>query len=246
MNVVLLFVACVSAALSVVALLSLVCGIVDEKRIVGTRLTLDDVAGDRTLSFVVFAACGAVVSFATVMWLFPVCLAAAFVLSRKMPGLLERRRRRELRSACDGQLDVLADIVAMGVRAGLSFDAALDLYCEKFSCELADQLRAARVRWKSGLASREQALYDLAARLDSKGMRRFAETAVQAVKYGSPLADMLVDFADELRRMRHASIEQQVAKAPVKMFLPLGTCILPALLILVMGPVVLQFLGTGL
>lgn len=221
-------------------------GILHEKHVVSKKLTFDDVVEDRRLCFMVLAAVGIVVSSAVSLWLVPLCVLAAFLVARKAPSLLARRRREALRSACDGQLDLLADIVAMGVRAGLSFDTALDLFCAKFSCELSTQLMQARSVWKSGMATRERALLDLAKRLDSKALRRFSETVVQAIAYGSPLADALVSFADDMRASRLTHVEQQVAKAPVKMFLPLGTCILPAMLLLVMGPVVLQFLGTGL
>ena len=246
MTAVLAIVAAAASGACVLSSTLLALAFLDEKRVVSKRLTLDDVVGDPRLCFMFLAAAGVVIASAVALWLVPLCVLAAFVVARRAPSMLEKRKREELRSACDGQLDLLADIVAMGVRAGLSFDAALDLYCSKFSCELSDQLASARIMWKSGMATRERALFDLSRRLDSKALRRFSETVVQAIAYGSPLADTLVSFADDLRASRLTCIEKQVAKAPVKMFLPLGTCILPAMLLLVMGPVMLQFLGTGL
>ena len=38
-------------------------------------------------------------------------------------------------------------------------------------------------------------------------------------------------------------LEERVAKAPVKMMLPTGTLILPAMLLLVMGPILLELAG---
>lgn len=207
-------------------------------------VTLDELLRDRTLCFASFAAVAVLASWTVSLWLLPGLLALAYVLSGRAPGFMDARKRRELRSACDGQLDVLADIVAMGVRAGLAFDAALGLYCEKFDNELSHEMNTALLSWKSGLATREQALSGLAAKLDSRALKRFAGTVVQALQYGSPLAGMLVEFAGDLREERKESIERQVEKAPVKMLIPMGTCILPAMLILVMGPVILQFTGT--
>ena len=37
--------------------------------------------------------------------------------------------------------------------------------------------------------------------------------------------------------------QEQVAKAPVKMMVPTGTLILPAMLIMVLGPVLLEMAG---
>ena len=209
------------------------------------KLTLEDVVADRTLCFVVLAAAAGLLASLLALWMLPFLLVVAWVLARKAPGLLQRRKQQQLRSACDGQLDILADVVALGVRAGLSFDAALDVYCAKFDGVLSQQLQTARTAYASGMASREQALQDAAVRVDSKALQRFVETSTQAVRYGSPLAELLVKFSADVRRERHAHVEQQVARAPVKMLIPLGTCILPALLLLVAGPVMLQFLGSG-
>lgn len=209
------------------------------------RLDVEDVLRDPTLSFLLFCAAGVVVSYATTPWLLVPSVVAAYVLSRRAPAMLDARRARELRSACDEQVDVMADIVAMGVRSGLSFDAALDLYCTKFDNVLAQRLRETRLEWKSGLASRKEALATLSSRVNSKALKRFSETSLQAIHHGSPLADMLGRFSADIRQRRHAAIERQVAKAPVKLLIPTGTCILPAMLILIMGPVLLQFVQTG-
>lgn len=217
-----------------------------EKRRGTRQLSLEEVLADKTLSFALFASCGAVIAYALALWMVPIAVAVGFLLSRKAPDMLQRRRLAALRSACEGQLDVMADVVAMGVRAGLSFDAALGMYCGKFSCELSGRMESALLAWQSGMATRTQALGDAARELDSLPLRRFADTACQAIRYGSPLSELLSAFADDVRRERRSLIEQQVAKAPVKMLVPLSVCILPALLIFVMGPVVLQFLGSGM
>lgn len=159
--------------------------------------------------------------------------------------MLDKRCRDDLRRACDRQLDTLADIVAMGMRGGLSFDAALALYCEKFPGELSQVMRAAQLKWRSGVATRERALQDAADQAGSQLVKRFSDTVVQAMGYGSPLAGMLTTLARDIRRERFAQIERQVEKVPIKMLVPTGTCILPAMLVLIMGPVLIQFIGSS-
>ena len=210
-----------------------------------SSFSAEDVLRDRTLCFIAFEAAGTVVAYATVFWLIVPCTLMAYVLSKRAPSKLDERRSQKLRSACDEQIDVMADIIAMGVRSGLSFDAALGLYCSKFDQELALGLRDARLQWTSGLASRDQALKDLSERIGSKALKRFVETSLQAIHYGAPLAAMLGRFSRDVRARRKNAIERQIAKAPIKLLVPMGTCILPAMLILVMGPVLLQFVQTG-
>lgn len=211
----------------------------------GHKLELEDVLRDPVLCFSVFMAAGLVFAALTSVWVAPLALAAAIVLSRRAPRVLDRRRRDELRRACDRQLDTLADIVAMGMRGGLSFDAALALYCEKFPGELSHVMRAAQLKWRSGVATRERALKDAADQVGSQLVKRFSDTVVQAMGYGSPLAGMLTTLARDIRRERFAQIERQVEKVPIKMLVPTGTCILPAMLVLIMGPVLIQFIGSS-
>ena len=173
------------------------------------------------------------------------CLLAAALLARKAPSWMARRRAQALRDACEQHLDMLCDIVAMGAEAGLSFDSAVELYCSRFSNPLAEKLEGARQQWTHGVVSRSQALQDLAASVSSPGLKRFADTAVPAVEQGAPLAGMLRRLAAELRQGRRTSMERKVARAPVKMLVPTGVCIVPAMLLLVMGPMLLQFMGSA-
>lgn len=209
------------------------------------KLELEDVLRDPVLCFSVFMAAGLVFAALTSVWVAPVALVAAIILSRRAPHMLDKRRRDDLRRACDRQLDTLADIVAMGMRGGLSFDAALALYCEKFPGELSQVMGSAQLKWKSGVATRERALKDAADQVGSQLVQRFSDTVVQAMGYGSPLAGMLTTLACDIRRERFAQIERQVEKVPIKMLVPTGTCILPAMLVLIMGPVLIQFIGSS-
>lgn len=209
------------------------------------RLELEDVLRDRPLCTLVFCAVALVVAYASSLWLAPAFCLVAILLAWRAPHMLDARYARELRSACDEHIDVMADIVAMGVRSGLSFDSALDLFCCKFDNKLAGEMRACKLQWTSGLASREKALEALSSRIGSKALKRFSETALQAIHYGSPLAEMLATFSRDIRQRRKSAVERQIEKAPIKLLIPTGTCILPAMLILVMGPVLIQFIGQG-
>ena len=63
------------------------------------------------------------------------------------------------------------------------------------------------------------------------------------MRFGTSLADNLGFLTVEARAIRKAKLEEQVAKAPVKMLLPVGTLILPAMLIFVMGPIMLDLMN---
>ena len=49
----------------------------------------------------------------------------------------------------------------------------------------------------------------------------------------------------QVRNACKAQREERIAKAPVKMMVPTGVLILPAMLILVLGPVLLELMNGG-
>ena len=211
----------------------------------GKGPALEEALEDPLLLFVLLASVSAVAAVAFGPWGAAPCLLAAALLARKAPAWMARRRAQALRDACEQHLDMLCDIVAMGAEVGLSFDSAVELYCSRFSNPLAEKLEGARQQWTHGVVSRSQALQDLAASVGSPGLKRFADTAVPAVEQGAPLAGMLRRLAAELRQGRRTSMERKVARAPVKMLVPTRVCIVPAMLLLVMGPMLLQFMGSA-
>ena len=211
----------------------------------GKGPALEEALEDPLLLFVLLASVSAVAAVAFGPWGAVPCLLAAALLARKAPSWMARRRAQALRDACEQHLDMLCDIVAMGAEAGLSFDSAVELYCSRFSNPLAEKLEGARQQWTHGVVSRSQALQDLAASVSSPGLKRFSDTSVPAVEQGAPLAGMLRRLAAELRQGRRTSMERKVARAQVKMLVPTGVCIVPAMLLLVMGPMLLQFMGSA-
>lgn len=156
---------------------------------------------------------------------------------------LKRALARESTARCDEverDLPEMAEVVAMGLRSGMSFDRSLELYCQHFEGGLANAFDAARRRWNMGLATREAALRDVSRVYDSSLLSRMVESTVRALRYGSSLADVLDAFAEEARELRKTRLEESIAKTPVKMMLPIGTLILPAMLMMVLGPVLLE------
>ena len=66
----------------------------------------------------------------------------------------------------------------------------------------------------------------------------------RSLKFGTSLVDVLDAEVQESRAIRKAKMEERISKAPVKMLFPVGILILPAMLIYIMGPILLD-LVTG-
>lgn len=159
-------------------------------------------------------------------------------------GALSRMRRRRARERAKADVErhvpEMLDAVALGMRSGLSFESAFRMYSFRFDDELALACRRACQRWESGLTSRDDALRGIAAEYDVAALARFVANATRCLRFGSPMGRMLEVLASEARSCYRAKMEERVAKAPVKMLMPTAALILPAMLVMMMGPVVLE------
>lgn len=130
----------------------------------------------------------------------------------------------------------MIDIVGLGLSAGLSFDAALSLYCDGRPGVLAGRLERALLSWQSGIASREEELGATARDLGARALEVFAAAVSQALELGAPLAEALAAQGVEIRAQHRAEVEREIERAPVKLLIPTATLILPALLLSILGP----------
>lgn len=147
-------------------------------------------------------------------------------------------RSRELRSSCLSELPTMLDVVNLGLSAGLSFDASLELYCDNYETELSSEFGGALLSWRVGAVGRGDALLGLAERLDLAALRTFSTSVVQALEFGSPLAEVLERQSEVIREEQRSQVEEEIEKVPVRMLIPLGTLIVPAMLVAILGPLV--------
>lgn len=174
-----------------------------------------------------------------------VLAVAGAAIGFKMPGYALRTRVKERAREAERHLPEMLDVVALGMRSGLPFDASLRIYASHFDTLLSRELENARVQWSCGLARRDEALRGLAATYDSVVFSRVVETVVKSIRYGSSMVSSLESDAAEARSAYQADREERIAKAPVKMMVPTGVLILPAMLIMVLGPVLLELIQGG-
>ncbi len=107
------------------------------------------------------------------------------------------------------------------------------------SPKLAEELTLVGLELRVG-ASRERALRNLAARTGLDEISSFVAMMLQADRFGTSVAESLRVHADTLRVRRRQRAEEMAAKIPLKMLFPLIFCIFPSLLLVLMGPAVVQ------
>ena len=169
-------------------------------------------------------------------------VAGALAGWRSLPRAVGSARKERADEAERG-LPHMLDVLAMGVRSGLSFDRSMQLYAQYFDTPLSRSCETARQQWVTGFLTREKALCALAASYDSELVSRVIGMMVRSLKLGSSLADDLAAAAEDARSAYAACRKESVAKAPVKMMVSTGVFMLPAMLLLVLGPILLELMG---
>ena len=99
--------------------------------------------------------------------------------------------------------------------------------------------------WRIGARTREEALALLADELGVTALGRFATVVAEALAFGSPLAEALERQAQVMREEQRAQVEEAIEKVPVKMLVPLGTLIVPAMFLAILGPLLGSALVVG-
>ncbi len=153
-------------------------------------------------------------------------------------------RARARQEAIQSELPDIADQIAITVQAGLSFEQAISRTVDSTEGPLSDELGRFLHDVRIG-QTRTKAFKGLQERTDVPDMTNFVRAIAQAEKTGVSIADVLQIQADELRTKRRQRAEERAMKLPVLMLLPLVTCILPPLLLVLLGPAVIQVMENG-
>jgi tight adherence protein C len=149
----------------------------------------------------------------------------------------QARIRAELASA--------TDILAVAVVGGASLNQAMRLYAERFTGPLADEIRTVQLAIDLG-RSRRDALAAFAERCNIEAVHALVSAVLQSEQFGTGLAAILRAQSQQIKTQRRQWVQEQLARAPIKMLLPLGLFVLPSLVIVLLGPAVVQIFEHGL
>jgi tight adherence protein C len=149
-----------------------------------------------------------------------------------------RKRQGVLRRALPDALDLMV----VCVEAGLGLNAAIQRVAAEMKRqhpELAHEFNTTMVQIRAGLDTRT-ALEDMVLRTGLEEIKGLVNTLVQALRFGTGIATTLRVFSDEMRDKRLKSAEEQAAKVSNKMLLPIGLFMIPAFLIIAIGPPLIE------
>jgi tight adherence protein C len=167
-------------------------------------------------------------------------LAILFILpllGGLVPSYWLRHRIKARREQVTNDLPDLLDLMTISVAAGLGLEQAMQVSCARFESPVSHELRLTLREMELGL-SRHDALENLKLRTDIDDLVTFSVVLSQADALGLPIGRVLQAQADEMRDKRRQRAREKAAKVPIKILFPLAFCFLPAIMIVVLGPIV--------
>lgn len=177
---------------------------------------------------------------------YPMLILLSCFVGFMLPGFwlksrIDKRKKEVLRT-----LPNIIDLLILAVDAGLDFMVAVRRVVQRsHPGPIVDELFQLWREVQMGRVRRD-ALRNMAKRWNLPEISSFVRTLVQAERMGTPMGEALRTLSDEIRLRQFQRGEQQALKSPIKMLFPLLFCILPVVLILVGGPVILQFMQSGI
>ncbi|MCG9658729.1 type II secretion system F family protein [Vibrio mediterranei] len=158
-----------------------------------------------------------------------------------VPDMLLQMRRKMLIGKTSAQLPYLLDMMSVCVQTGMTIEAAL-IYLGKelaeFDSDLCYQVK--RTSDSAKIHGLEKALNDLSDRIPTPAVRSFVLTIIQNLQYGTSVAQVLSDLAEDMRKVQILTVEEKVGKLSAKMSIPLILFIMFPIVILILAPGIMQ------
>jgi tight adherence protein C len=163
---------------------------------------------------------------------------AGYALPNFILEHLVSKRQEELKYALPDALDLMT----VCVESGLGLDQAVLKVSEELAIthkDISEEFGLVTLEMQAG-KSRSEALRNLSERTGEAELRKLVAILIQTDRFGTSMAESLRTHSDYMRVRRRQEAEERANKVGVKLVFPIFFCILPAMLVVVAGPGLLQ------
>ncbi len=170
--------------------------------------------------------------------------AAASIAGWLLPTVAIGFQLKQHRKSVGSGLPEALELLAICAGAGLSLENAFQ--------RVAAEVKAARPALSDELAltwaeisispSREQALANMAERVNLPAVRSVIGTLSQSLRFGTPLTQSLRVAANEMRNLQLIELEERATRLPALLTVPVMLFIMPSLFLIVGGPAAIKLL----
>ena len=171
------------------------------------------------------------------LWVVAAAAAGYYLPDLWLKHCLKERQREVFETFPDA-----LDLMTVCVEAGLAMDAALARVAQEIgmkSMVLAEELQLVTLELRAG-STKDKALRNLALRTGVEDVDALVTLLIQAERFGTSIAASLRVQSEQLRTKRRQRAEETAAKIALKLLFPLIFFIFPSLMVVLMGPAILQ------
>ncbi|MCX5701264.1 MAG: type II secretion system F family protein [Candidatus Omnitrophica bacterium] len=193
--------------------------------------------GIKIILFIVFGCLG----YVFLLRISPIYTAISPFVGFFLPDFLIWRKVKRKKEEIVRCFPETVDLLHMCINAGADLISAIKWVIDKsmynpFIEQLAIVLSEVQVG-----KPRAEALRYMAKKLQLADISSFSRVIVQAERMGTPVEEAFKNLSDDTRDRRYQNGERFAIKASLKILFPLVFCILPAIMIIVAGPIIIKF-----
>lgn len=162
-----------------------------------------------------------------------------------IPNFLLSSRLSKRQKTIQKVLPDAVDLLVICVEAGLALNQAFQrvaLEMRHAGDLLTLEIAQMNLEIRAG-TPREQAMVAMADRTGVADLRSLVTMLVQTERFGTSIADALRVHSETMRVTRQQRAEEAAAKTTIKMVFPLALCIFPSMMVVILGPALIQILG---
>ena len=175
-----------------------------------------------------------------------VCIGLFGMIGFLFPGMYLQKLAEKRTDEILSNLPFAIDLISSSMNAGLDFGAAVRYL---LSTGEHDVLRKEFRRFLQEVElgkNRTDALKDMQKRICVTEFTRFVSAIAYGMDSGSSIIEIMRIQAEEMRRVRYTRAEQEAAKAPTKMIVPMAVFIFPSMFIMIFTPIFLRVKESGI
>ncbi|HEY2525515.1 MAG TPA: type II secretion system F family protein [Candidatus Binataceae bacterium] len=195
----------------------------------------------RVISSVLLVVAGVVIAHFYPRWRIPAVLGGA-VVGYLLPANIVKRMARKRQLTIVHELPAILDLLVVTLEAGQGLLEAIRIVGRETARqgrELGKELATAAAEMSAGV-SLEESMASLSERTGVDDLKGIGAVLIQSKEIGGRLGPSLRAAADLLNDKRRLLAEESAQKSSVKMLLPLVLLILPAMLIIILGPAIIE------
>ncbi|HLJ42818.1 MAG TPA: type II secretion system F family protein, partial [Candidatus Binataceae bacterium] len=195
----------------------------------------------RVASFVLLIALGLVIAHFYPRWRVPAVLGGA-VIGYLLPGNLVKRLGRKRQLTILHELPAILDLLVVTLEAGQGLLEAIRVVGRETARQgrvLGKEFTTAAAEMSAGV-SLEDSMRNLSERTGVDDLKAIGAVFIQSKEIGGRLGPSLRAAGELLSTKRRLMAEEAAQKSSVKMLLPLVLFILPAMMIIILGPAIIQ------